>query len=135
MSLLLDVPLAKPAADAATQVVSHGPAFLCGRPLGEILRHTSGLTEDKLQEALQIQAEKGGRLGEVLVGMKAISEEDVAKALGLQLDAGELREATQAQFQNVVRLGLGQVKGRHEALARALRVIGGPNDRDDVIDV
>ena len=86
MSLLLDVPLAKPAADAATQVVSHGPAFLCGRPLGEILRHTSGLTEDKLQEALQLQAEKGGRLGEILVGMKAISEEDVAKALGLQLD-------------------------------------------------
>jgi general secretion pathway protein E len=86
MSLLADAPLAKPAADAATQVVSHGPAFLCGRPLGEILRHTRGLPEDKLQEALQIQAEKGGRLGEVLVGMKVISEEDVAKALGLQLD-------------------------------------------------
>ncbi|OJT16213.1 type II secretion system protein GspE [Archangium sp. Cb G35] len=85
MSLLADAPLAKPA-DAATQVVSNGPAFLCGRPLGEILRHTSGLTEDKLQEALQLQAEKGGRLGEVLVGMKALGEEDVAKALGLQLD-------------------------------------------------
>ncbi|WNG59581.1 type II secretion system protein GspE [Archangium gephyra] len=85
MSLLADAPLAKPA-DAATQVVSNGPAFLCGRPLGEILRHTSGLTEDKLQEALQLQAEKGGRLGEVLVGMKVLGEEDVAKALGLQLD-------------------------------------------------
>ncbi|MFE8596791.1 type II secretion system ATPase GspE [Archangium violaceum] len=85
MSLLADAPLAKPA-DAATQVISHGPAFLCGRPLGEILRHTSGLTEDKLQEALQLQAEKGGRLGEVLVGMKVLGEEDVAKALGLQLD-------------------------------------------------
>ncbi|HYO65582.1 MAG TPA: ATPase, T2SS/T4P/T4SS family, partial [Archangium sp.] len=86
MSLLADAPLAKPAADAATQVVSHGPAFLCGRPLGEILRHTRALTEDKLQEALQLQAEKGGRLGEILVGLKVISEEDVAKALGLQLD-------------------------------------------------
>ncbi|MCY1076391.1 type II secretion system ATPase GspE [Archangium lansingense] len=85
MSLLADAPPAKPA-DAATQVVSNGPAFLCGRPLGEILRHTRGLTEEKLQEALQLQAEKGGRLGEVLVGMKVISEEDVAKALGLQLD-------------------------------------------------
>ncbi|PTL80431.1 type II secretion system ATPase GspE [Vitiosangium sp. GDMCC 1.1324] len=85
MSLLADAPLAKPATDA-TQVVSHGPAYLCGRPLGEILRHTSGLTEEKLQEALQLQAEKGGRLGEVLVGLKAIGEEDVAKALGLQLD-------------------------------------------------
>ncbi|MFL5355301.1 type II secretion system ATPase GspE [Archangium sp.] len=86
MSLLADAPIAKPAADAATQVVAHGPAYLCGRPLGEILRYTSGLTAEKLQEALQVQTEKGGRLGEVLVGMKAIGEEDVAKALGLQLD-------------------------------------------------
>jgi general secretion pathway protein E len=86
MSLLADAPLAKPAADAATQVIAHGPAFLCGRPLGEILRATCGLTEEKLQEALQLQAEKGGRLGEILVGMKAVGEEDVAKALGLQLD-------------------------------------------------
>jgi general secretion pathway protein E len=70
----------------ATQVVSHGPAFLSGRPIGEILRAAAGLTEEKLQEALALQAEKGGRLGEVLVGMKAVSEEDVAKALGLQLD-------------------------------------------------
>jgi general secretion pathway protein E len=86
MSLLADAPLAKPATDAATQVIAHGPAYLCGRPLGEILRATAGLTEEKLQEALTIQAEKGGRLGEVLVGMKAIGEEEVAKALGLQLD-------------------------------------------------
>src|SRR5690349_22652020 len=84
MSLLADAPLATP--QDATQVIAHGPATLCGRPLGEILRRTSGLTEDKLQEALQAQADKGGRLGEILVGLKALSEEDVAKALGLQLD-------------------------------------------------
>ncbi|HLM48878.1 MAG TPA: type II secretion system ATPase GspE [Myxococcaceae bacterium] len=84
--MLADAPLAKPATDAATQVIAHGPAYLCGRPLGEILRATSGLTEEKLQEALAIQAEKGGRLGEILVSMKAIGEEEVAKALGLQLD-------------------------------------------------
>ncbi|WNG15570.1 type II secretion system ATPase GspE [Cystobacter fuscus] len=84
MSLLADAPLA--ASQDATQVIAHGPATLCGRPLGEILRRTSGLTEDKLQEALQLQADKGGRLGELLVGLKAVSEEDVAKALGLQLD-------------------------------------------------
>ncbi|WP_309889228.1 type II secretion system ATPase GspE [Archangium sp.] len=86
MSLLADAPLAKPATDAATQVIAHGPAYLCGRPLGEILRATAGLTEEKLQEALRIQVEKGGRLGEILAGMKAIGEEEVAKALGLQLD-------------------------------------------------
>jgi general secretion pathway protein E len=62
------------------------PASLCGRPLGEILRHTANLSKEKIDEALTLQAEKGGRIGEVLVGMKAVSEEDVAKALALQLD-------------------------------------------------
>ncbi len=70
----------------ATQIVAHGQAFLSGRPIGEILRTITALTPEKLEEALTLQAEKGGRLGEVLVGIKAVSEEDVAKALGLQLD-------------------------------------------------
>ncbi|MGQ0507097.1 MAG: type II secretion system ATPase GspE [Myxococcaceae bacterium] len=72
--------------DEATQVLQNGPAFLCGRPIGEILKHTVGLTDEKIQEALAAQAEKGGRLGEVLVGLKAVTEEDVAKALCAQLD-------------------------------------------------
>jgi len=77
---------APPPANDVTHVVANGPAFLAGRPIGEILRVSAGLTEEKLQEALAAQAEKGGRLGEVLVGLKIVSEEDVAKALGLQLD-------------------------------------------------
>jgi len=76
-----------PSRNDATQLVSHGQAFLCGRPLGEILRAlVPSLTEERIQEALTLQAEKGQRLGEVLVGMKAVTEEDVAKALGHQLD-------------------------------------------------
>ncbi|RYZ36482.1 MAG: type II secretion system protein GspE [Myxococcaceae bacterium] len=71
----------------ATQVVAHGQAYLCGRPLGEILRAlVPALTPEKIQEALAAQAEKGGRLGEILVGMKAVTDEDVARALGHQLD-------------------------------------------------
>ncbi|RKG85596.1 type II secretion system ATPase GspE [Corallococcus terminator] len=71
----------------STQVVAHGQAYLCGRPLGEILRAlVPALTPEKIQEALAAQQEKGGRLGEILVGMKAITEEDVARALGHQLD-------------------------------------------------
>ncbi|MBI3185229.1 MAG: type II secretion system ATPase GspE [Myxococcales bacterium] len=69
-----------------TEVVSHGPAFLCGRPLGEILKLCAGLTQEKLEEALSQQAEKGGRLGEILVGLKSVSEEQVARALSAQLD-------------------------------------------------
>jgi general secretion pathway protein E len=67
-------------------VLTQGPGFLCGRPIGEILKVSANLTEEKLQEALAAQAEKGGRLGELLVGLKAVGEEDVAKALALQLD-------------------------------------------------
>ncbi|MCP3060603.1 type II secretion system ATPase GspE [Myxococcus sp. K38C18041901] len=78
---------AAPARNDSTQVVSHGQAFLCGRPLGEILRAlVPSLTEEKLREALALQEEKGGRIGEVLVGLKAVGPEDVAKALGHQLD-------------------------------------------------
>ncbi|MBL8912447.1 MAG: type II secretion system ATPase GspE [Archangium sp.] len=69
-----------------TAVVSHGPAYLFGRPLGEILIESFGLPREKLEEALTAQAEKGGRLGEVLVGLKAITEEQVTRALGAQLD-------------------------------------------------
>ncbi|MBX5483825.1 MAG: type II secretion system ATPase GspE [Myxococcaceae bacterium] len=74
------------ALDGRTQVISHGPAFLCGRPLGEILKVSCGLSDEKLQEALAVQAEKGGRIGEVLVALKAVQEEDVGRALGAQLD-------------------------------------------------
>ncbi|HEY8205935.1 MAG TPA: type II secretion system protein GspE, partial [Myxococcaceae bacterium] len=75
----------RPAA-GGTQRITHGPAYLCGRPLGEILKATAGLTEEKLQEALAAQAEKGGRIGEVLIGLKISTEDEVARALGLQLD-------------------------------------------------
>ncbi len=76
---------ARPDREATVQV-AHGPAFLCGRPLGQILLETAGLAQEKLDEALTQQAEKGGRLGEILVGLKALSEEQVLAALAVQLD-------------------------------------------------
>ncbi len=76
----------QPRSVESTVQVSHGPAFLCGRPLGEILRETAKLPEDKLAEALAQQAEKGGRIGEVLLGLKSITEEQLFQALAYQLD-------------------------------------------------
>ncbi len=70
----------------STQLVTHGPAFLCGRRIGEILRHTAQLPEDRLAEALARQLESGGRLGELLVAMKVVTEEQVLRALAVQLD-------------------------------------------------
>ena len=54
------------------------------RLIGEILKETCGLSEAALDDALEIQKEKGGRIGEILVRQKAISETDLLKALSIQ---------------------------------------------------
>ena len=77
-----------------TQMVAHGPAYLFGRPLGEILVQQFQLGREKIDEALAVQAEKGGRLGEILIGLKAVTEEQVARALAAQLDLEYLEAIT-----------------------------------------
>jgi general secretion pathway protein E len=78
----------EPAALAGTVIVAHAPAFLCGRPIGEILVETGKLAPARVEEALALQRgeQAGSRLGEILVRLKAVSEEDVLRALAVQLD-------------------------------------------------
>ncbi len=58
-----------------------------GRPLlGTILNEKFHLPESKLEDALALQREKGGRLGAVLLKMKALSEDTLLEALAQQLD-------------------------------------------------
>src|SRR5919204_1431579 len=59
---------------------------LAGRPIGEILVAQGAVTEEKIVEALAVQAERGGRLGEILISLKACNEEQVLKALAAQLE-------------------------------------------------
>ncbi len=54
--------------------------------IGEILERACGLDKEALRQALEIQKEKGGRIGEILVARKALSEADVLKALGIQFN-------------------------------------------------
>ena len=56
------------------------------RLLGEILQETSELAQEHLEHGLQIQQEKGGRIGEILLHQKYIQETDLAKAISIQLD-------------------------------------------------
>jgi general secretion pathway protein E len=79
---------APPAARERTALVANAPAYLCGRPLGEILAETAKLAPEKLEEALALQRgeQAGIRLGEILVRAKAVTEEDVLRALAIQLD-------------------------------------------------
>ena len=52
--------------------------------LGEILVESFGLQKEVVAGALEVQAEKGGRLGEILVQQKKLSEEDLLHARSLQ---------------------------------------------------
>ena len=54
------------------------------RRIGEILIETTGLTDQGIEEALRIQAEKGGRIGEILIRQGAVTETELLKALGIQ---------------------------------------------------
>jgi general secretion pathway protein E len=54
--------------------------------IGEILLESCGLSREALNEALEFQEEKGGRIGEILIRRKAISESDLLGALGIQFE-------------------------------------------------
>ncbi len=53
--------------------------------LGEILLKETELKPEKLARALEIQAEREGRIGEILLGQKEINDEELAHALATQL--------------------------------------------------
>ncbi|MGC4113956.1 MAG: type II secretion system ATPase GspE [Myxococcales bacterium] len=81
-------------------LVAHAPAYLCGRPIGEILTLLFKLPPEKVEEALLIQKQDkpDTRLGEILVGLKAVTEEQVLRALGAQLDLPVLSEVRADQI-------------------------------------
>ena len=54
------------------------------KPIGEMLVESFGLEEEALAGALEVQEEKGGRLGEILVQQKKLSEDDLLHARSLQ---------------------------------------------------
>ncbi len=56
------------------------------RPLGQILVETTSLSEEALQNALDTQNQRGGRIGEVLINQKLVTDKEVYQALSRQLD-------------------------------------------------
>lgn len=60
--------------------------------IGHILLAQTSLTEEQLMEALEIQRDKGGRLGEILVQRKFLQPHEILIALGLQLGIPFLKE-------------------------------------------
>jgi len=59
---------------------------LVGRAFGEVVSALFGVSSTKIGDALDIQAQKGGRIGEILVGMKVLLPHQVHEAIAVQLD-------------------------------------------------
>ena len=53
-------------------------------PLGDILIQMGYLTSDQLQEALQLQSEKGGAIGQVMIDSEMITQDQLLQALATQ---------------------------------------------------
>ncbi|HEY40838.1 MAG TPA: Flp pilus assembly complex ATPase component TadA [Dehalococcoidia bacterium] len=56
------------------------------KPIGQLLLEEELITPEQLKEALQVQQEKGGKLGEILVKQGVVTAEDVAAVYGVQLN-------------------------------------------------
>lgn len=54
--------------------------------IGELLLKHTSLTQEQLQECLQVQAEEGGRLGDILLRKKYVLPHEIMRALCVQID-------------------------------------------------
>lgn len=54
--------------------------------LSQILKNRFGVSEEDLQEALEIKKEKGGNIGEILIQKKVVTETQLLEALSIQYD-------------------------------------------------
>jgi hypothetical protein len=61
-----------------------GETIVRGRPLGQVLKWMEILSEGQIQEALQIQRQKGGLFGEILVGLGYVAKDEIEIALMIQ---------------------------------------------------
>lgn len=57
---------------------------LVSKQLGELLKERRIITDAQLNEALEIQRQKGGLIGEILVALGYAKEEEIAQALTVQ---------------------------------------------------
>ena len=60
--------------------------------IGQILLTQTSLTENQLKEALEIQKEKGGKIGEILVQKKFLQPQEILVALSLQLGIPNIKD-------------------------------------------
>src|ERR1051325_1581746 len=69
------------------------------RLLGQILKEQGAIHEGMVQEALELQRERGGRIGEILLQLGHVQRGDLARALATQagLEFWDLEQQPPAQ--------------------------------------
>ena len=60
--------------------------------IGQILLTQTSLTENQLKEALEIQKDRGGKIGEILVSKKFLQPHEILVALSLQLGIPNIKD-------------------------------------------
>lgn len=98
------------------------------KSLEEVLIKMGILSEEKLQEAIDIQSKEGGYLGEILLKLKLVDEESMARALGETWNMPYVNLSDHEIDDNIVRI-------IPEAVARKYLSIPVGIDEDDNIIV
>ncbi|HEX3879625.1 MAG TPA: type II secretion system protein GspE, partial [Bryobacteraceae bacterium] len=75
-----------PIPDEAPTAPPDAPVSREYRRLGEILIAAKKIEEDELDRALELQLERGDKLGKILVDMGLIAQRDVLAALSAQME-------------------------------------------------
>ncbi|MFL5415038.1 MAG: type II secretion system ATPase GspE, partial [Myxococcales bacterium] len=105
---------------------------LAGRALGEILIAQGVVSPEKVDEALNVQAERGGRLGDALVSLKVCNEEQILKALAAQLELPyQMRLTPEEVAQDLVKLV--PINFAKQARLLPLRIEGDGGDRQAIV--
>lgn len=87
------------------------------KKLGELLVEKNLITQKQLEQALELQKEKGGLIGELLVELKFTSEEEIAKALTTQYGFAYLPLANYEIDQKLIDLIPGRVARQYCLIA------------------
>ncbi|MFL5275121.1 MAG: type II secretion system ATPase GspE [Myxococcales bacterium] len=105
---------------------------LAGRALGEILIAQGVVSPEKVDEALNVQAERGGRLGDALVSLKVCNEEQILKALAAQLELPyQMRLTPEEVAQDLVKLV--PINFAKQSRLLPLRIEGDGGDRQAIV--
>ena len=57
---------------------------MTSKPLGQIFKSMGLISEFDVQEALQVQKDKGGAIGKILMDQGQINEQQLSQGLGIQ---------------------------------------------------